>query len=71
MKRFHAKACRETLVGLSWLREGANVAPWIHQAARVKEAISLCLEVEDAPVSNHFIGVQRVACHGMSTFSAF
>ena len=28
---------------------------------RIKEAISLCLEVEDAPVSNHFIGVQRVA----------
>jgi len=28
---------------------------------RIKEAISLCLEVEDAPVSNRFIGVQRVA----------
>ncbi|MDD3545382.1 MAG: type II toxin-antitoxin system HicB family antitoxin [Kiritimatiellae bacterium] len=28
---------------------------------RIKEAISLCLEVEDAPVVNHFIGVQRVA----------
>ena len=28
---------------------------------RIKEAISLCLEVENAPVSNTFIGVQRVA----------
>ena len=28
---------------------------------RIKEAISLCLEVDDAPVSNQFIGVQRVA----------
>ena len=28
---------------------------------RIKEAISLCLEVEDAPVSSRFIGVQRVA----------
>ncbi len=28
---------------------------------RIKEAISLCLEVEDAPVFNKFIGVQRVA----------
>ncbi len=28
---------------------------------RIKEVISLCLEVEDAPVSNRFIGVQRVA----------
>lgn len=28
---------------------------------RIKEAISLCLEVEEAPVSNQFIGVQRVA----------
>ena len=28
---------------------------------RIKEAISLCLEVEDEPVSNLFIGVQRVA----------
>jgi len=27
---------------------------------RIKEAIELCLEVED-PVSNQFIGVQRVA----------
>ena len=27
---------------------------------RVKEAIELCLEVE-APVSNRFVGVQRVA----------
>jgi len=27
---------------------------------RVKEAIQLCLEVED-PVSNEFIGIQRVA----------
>jgi predicted RNase H-like HicB family nuclease len=27
---------------------------------RIKEAIELCLEVEE-PVSNHFIGVQRVA----------
>jgi predicted RNase H-like HicB family nuclease len=27
---------------------------------RIKEAIELCLEVE-APVSNEFIGVQRVA----------
>jgi predicted RNase H-like HicB family nuclease len=27
---------------------------------RVKEAIELCLEVED-PVTNEFIGVQRVA----------
>jgi len=27
---------------------------------RVKEAIQLCLEVED-PVSNEFVGVQRVA----------
>ncbi len=27
---------------------------------RVKEAIELCLEVED-PVSNEFVGVQRVA----------
>ncbi len=27
---------------------------------RIKEAIELCLEVEK-PVSNHFIGVQRVA----------
>jgi predicted RNase H-like HicB family nuclease len=27
---------------------------------RVKEAIELCLEVED-PVSNQFVGVQRVA----------
>jgi len=28
---------------------------------RIKEAIELCLEVEDTPVSNQFIGVQRVA----------
>ena len=28
---------------------------------RIKEAISLCLEVEDELVSNLFIGVQRVA----------
>ena len=28
---------------------------------RIKEAIALCLEVEDAPVSNLFVGVQRVA----------
>ena len=28
---------------------------------RIKEAIALCLEVEDAPVSNQFVGVQRVA----------
>ena len=27
---------------------------------RVKEAIQLCLEVED-PISNEFIGIQRVA----------
>lgn len=27
---------------------------------RVKEAIELCLEVEE-PVSTHFVGVQRVA----------
>jgi predicted RNase H-like HicB family nuclease len=27
---------------------------------RVKEAINLCLEVED-PVSNEFVGIQRVA----------
>ena len=27
---------------------------------RIKEAIELCLEVED-PVSNQFVGVQRVA----------
>ena len=27
---------------------------------RIKEAIQLCLEVEDAP-SNRFVGVQRVA----------
>ena len=30
-------------------------------AERVKEVIELCLEVEDEPVSNRFIGVQRVA----------
>lgn len=28
---------------------------------RIKEAIALCLEVEDAPACNQFIGVQRVA----------
>jgi len=28
---------------------------------RIKEAIALCLEVEDAPVANQVIGVQRVA----------
>lgn len=28
---------------------------------RVREAIALCLEVEDAPASSEFIGVQRVA----------
>jgi predicted RNase H-like HicB family nuclease len=28
---------------------------------RIKEAIELCLEVEDAPVFNQFVGVQRVA----------
>ena len=28
---------------------------------RIKEAIALCLEVEEAPVANQFIGVQRVA----------
>jgi len=27
---------------------------------RIKEAIELCLEVED-PVSNQFVGVQRIA----------
>jgi predicted RNase H-like HicB family nuclease len=27
---------------------------------RIKEAIELCMEVED-PVSNQFVGVQRVA----------
>ena len=27
---------------------------------RIKEAIELCLEVED-PISNQFVGVQRVA----------
>ncbi|MCL2103921.1 MAG: type II toxin-antitoxin system HicB family antitoxin [Kiritimatiellaeota bacterium] len=27
---------------------------------RIKEVIELCLEVEDAPVTNRFIGVQRV-----------
>ena len=27
---------------------------------RIREAIELCLEVEDAPVTNRFIGVQRV-----------
>lgn len=28
---------------------------------RIKEAIELCLEVEDEPVRNEFIGVQRVS----------
>ncbi len=28
---------------------------------RIREAIALCLEVEDEPIRNHFIGVQRVA----------
>ena len=28
---------------------------------RIKEAIELCLEVEDEPVVNEFIGVQRVS----------
>lgn len=28
---------------------------------RIKEAIELCLEVEDEPVMNEFIGVQRVS----------
>ena len=28
---------------------------------RIKEAIELCLEVEDEPVTNEFIGVQRVS----------
>ena len=28
---------------------------------RIKEAILLCFEVEDVPVANQFIGVQRVA----------
>jgi len=27
---------------------------------RVREVIELCLEVEDAPASNRFVGVQRV-----------
>ena len=27
---------------------------------RVREVIELCLEVEDTPTSNRFIGVQRV-----------
>jgi predicted RNase H-like HicB family nuclease len=27
---------------------------------RIKEVIELCLEVEDEPVTNRFIGVQRV-----------
>jgi predicted RNase H-like HicB family nuclease len=34
---------------------------------RVKEAIELCLEVED-PVITEFIGVQRVAISGWVTF---
>jgi predicted RNase H-like HicB family nuclease len=28
---------------------------------RIKEAIKLCLEVEEEPVTNEFIGVQRVS----------
>jgi predicted RNase H-like HicB family nuclease len=28
---------------------------------RIKEAIELCLEVEEEPVINEFIGVQRVS----------
>ncbi len=28
---------------------------------RIKEAIELCLEDEDEPVTNEFIGVQRVS----------
>ena len=28
---------------------------------RIKEAIELCLEVEEDPVTNEFIGVQRVS----------
>lgn len=28
---------------------------------RIKEAIELCLEVEDEPVINEFVGVQRVS----------
>ena len=27
---------------------------------RIREAIALCLEVEDHPVHNEFIGIQRV-----------
>jgi predicted RNase H-like HicB family nuclease len=28
---------------------------------RIKEAIELCLEVEEGPIINEFIGVQRVS----------
>jgi predicted RNase H-like HicB family nuclease len=28
---------------------------------RIKEAIELCLEVEDTPISSEFIGVQRIS----------
>jgi len=28
---------------------------------RTREAITLCLEVEDSPVTNEFIGIQRVS----------
>ena len=27
---------------------------------RIKEVIELCLEVEDAPVTNRFVGIQRI-----------
>ena len=30
-------------------------------AKRVKEVIELCLETEEEPVTNRFVGVQRVA----------
>jgi predicted RNase H-like HicB family nuclease len=28
---------------------------------RIREAIELCLEVDEAPTSNEFVGVQRIA----------
>jgi predicted RNase H-like HicB family nuclease len=28
---------------------------------RIQEAIELCLEVEDIPISSEFIGVQRIS----------
>jgi predicted RNase H-like HicB family nuclease len=28
---------------------------------RVKEAIELCLEIEEAPLSSEFIGIQRIS----------